>query len=85
MVTSIIGIVLALLKAVPIFDQWFQAMYSAYFQMKSDAHDKEFVDAQRQLISNHDQRALEAAAGSSSANKPSADQSEIITRPINHG
>lgn len=78
---TVISAILALLKALPILDSWFKQLAVAYMQMKIASHDKDFVEANRALIQDHDQRALEAAAGSSNAGAPALDQTGVHTRP----
>lgn len=79
-VSAIISGILAVLKAIPVIDGWFQSLYTAYFQMKSQEHDQAFVDATRSLIHDHDQRALEEAA-TDHPSRPANDQTDVTRRP----
>lgn len=78
---GIVSLITAILKALPILSKWIDQAMAAYLKMQIEHHDKDFIEAARILISEHDQRALEKAAGSPSADKPAANQDEIRTRP----
>jgi hypothetical protein len=76
---EIVGGIIALLKAIPILDQWFGNLAIAYNKWKVESHDKAFAEGMRSLIGEYDQRKLEDAAGMNPGANP--DQTEIITRP----
>jgi hypothetical protein len=74
--------IIALLKAIPILDRAFRDLVSAYNKWKIESHDKAFTEGLKTLISQHDQRELEKAAGLDSG--PEADRTDVITRPRSH-
>jgi hypothetical protein len=71
--SSIIGILLGIVKAVPVIDKWVEMFLSAYFAMKISEMKRENVDAIRKLIEERDQRDFERAIGSPKAGLPSGD------------
>ena len=71
--------IIALLKAIPIFDKWFHELVAAYSKWKIESHDRAFTEGMRVLLADHDQRKLEEAAGMNPSASP--DQTGIITRP----
>lgn len=74
--------IVALIKAVPIIDQWFQQLAAAYLQMQIDSMKKENLDAIRKLIDAKDQRDFEKALGASKAGLPSGDDGATIVDSI---
>lgn len=81
MAASIISGIVALFRAVPVLDSWFKSLMQAYFEMKLEEHDKNFVEAIRKIVLENDQRNLEHAIGSPNAGKPDQDNRDIRTRP----
>jgi hypothetical protein len=75
---TIISGIIALLKAIPIFDQWFKQLALAYGKWKVESFDKEFTKAFAVMIRDNDQRALEEVLGMPSG--PSSDQTDIVRR-----
>lgn len=73
-----IAAILALLKAIPILDAWFQTLSAAYVQDRIASMEKENLDAIREAIQSHDQRALEKAIGSPTAGQASGDAGAVI-------
>lgn len=73
-----IAAILAILKALPILDAWFQKLSAAYVQNRIASIDKENVDAIRTAIESHDQRALEKAIDSPTAGKVSGDAGAVV-------
>ena len=76
-----VSLILAALKAVPYFDEWFKKLAIAYADWKMSQKDKAFTRGMIELAQKHDQRLLEEAAGLPQAGKPAEDQSEVGTRP----
>lgn len=80
--SSAISIILGIIKIFPIVDRWIKGIVLLYTEYKLKAHDDAFARASIALIKDHSQILLEEAMGSSTAGKPSPDQSEIVTRPV---
>lgn len=78
---SAITIIIGLLKAIPVLDQWFKSLSLAYYEWKVASHDSAFIDAHRALIEKNDQRKLEEASGMPNAGKPIEDQTDVFHRP----
>lgn len=76
---SIISAILAILKALPILDQWFKGLVFSYSKYQMEKFDKDFTKGMAELIGKHDQRALEEVLGMNSGASP--DQDDIVTRP----
>lgn len=72
--------ILALIKAIPWFQQKFDELMMAYAEMQIKAHDKAFTEAMVALINDHDQTKLEEAIGSDNAGKPAKRRDGIRER-----
>lgn len=72
------GTVLAILKAIPILDSWFQQLAVLYFQQRLASMKAENKEAIRKAIYEHDQRGIEVAIGSDTAGKASGDIGAVI-------
>lgn len=70
--------ILAILKALPILDAWFQKLSAAYVQSQIASMEKENVDAIRTAIEKHDQRPLEKAIDSPTAGQVSGDAGAVV-------
>lgn len=70
--------ILALIKAIPIIDQWVQQLIAAYVGARIASMQKDNLDAIRKAIQDHDQRDLENAIGSPTAGKPSGDAGSVV-------
>lgn len=77
---SIIATILAIFKAVPIFDSWFQAIAAAYLQKAITDHDQAFVTGMQMLLQNKDQSGLETAIGDPTAGAPSTRREGVQER-----
>lgn len=78
---SWIQAVLALIKAIPWFQEKFDELMVVYVKWRVESHDKEFTSAMLSLINNHDQTKLEEAIGSDNAGKPALRRDGIRERP----
>jgi UPF0716 family protein affecting phage T7 exclusion len=72
-----ISTILALLKAVPIIDSWFQELLSAYITSRISSMKQENKDAIKAAFEG-DQREIEKALGDDKAGKPSGDAGASI-------
>jgi hypothetical protein len=79
---SVISLLLAIAKAIPIFDGWLKQLALAYTQWKLAHDDRVLREALQIMFADHDQRKLEEAIGSENAGKPAQDQSGVQTRPV---
>lgn len=59
--------ILAVIKAIPIIDKWFQKLVALYVNAEIDRMDKENRDAVKTAIEKFDQRELEKAIGNPNA------------------
>jgi len=80
---SWISAVLALVKAIPWFQEKFDELMMAYVEWKVAAHEKRFVDSLAALIGVRDQTKLEEAIGSDNAGKPAIRRDGVQERPRN--
>lgn len=71
MALSIITGIVGLIKAIPVFDSWFQQLAALYVQSAIHSMQKENVDALRKAINEKDQRDLEKAIGNPNHGAPS--------------
>jgi hypothetical protein len=76
---EIVSGIIALLKAIPILDNWFKGLVMAYSKYRMEKFDKDFSRGMADLIKHHDQRTLEEVLGMNPG--PSDDQSDVVTRP----
>lgn len=72
------GGIIALLKAIPIIDGWFQQLVAAYTASQIASMKKENRDAIRKAIIEHDQRGLEEAIGNPNPGEASGDSGAVI-------
>lgn len=75
---SIISGIIAVAKAVPIFDKWLGQLFVAYAQIRIASMKKENVQAIKAAIEAYDQRAAEIAIGSPHAGEPTNLPGSII-------
>jgi hypothetical protein len=80
---SVFGIILAVLKAIPVLDSWFQQLTVLYFNAQVSKMKAENRDAVKKALDEHDQRDLEKATGNSqhSGEHSGETSSEIISGP----
>jgi hypothetical protein len=79
---SVFGIILSILKAIPVIDSWFQQLVALYVAARIATMKKENRDAVRKAVEEHDQRDLEGASGSPHPGEHSGEtSSEIIEGP----
>lgn len=69
---------LAILKAIPILDSWFQSLMAFYIQTTIASMKQENLNAIKTAIQSHDQRPIETALGSSTAGKLSGDAGATV-------
>ena len=82
---SIISAILAIFKAIPIIDGWFQQLALAYAAKQLADHETAFAAAHLALIKEHDQTLFEMAIGSHNAGGSAMDPRDIKDRPIGGG
>lgn len=70
--------ILAIFKAVPILNSWFEKLVAAYISHQIDSMKAENVAAIRKVLDEKDQRALEKALASPTAGLPSGDAGSVI-------
>jgi hypothetical protein len=75
---EIVSAILALIKAIPILDQWFKQLALAHGKWKLETFDKEFTKAMAVLIAEKDQRLIEEVLGMRPG--PSLDQEDVVRR-----
>lgn len=75
--------ILAVLKAIPVLDSWFQQLVALYVSLQISNMKSENRDAVRKALEEHDQRDLEKATGNSqhSGEHSGETSSEIISGP----
>jgi hypothetical protein len=79
---SVISAILALLKAIPILDSWFQQFFAAYAEHEIANMKAENRDSIRKALAEHDQRDLEKAIGNPNPGEASGDSGvEIVDGP----
>ena len=79
---TVVGIILAALKAIPVLDSWFQALVVAYTAARIASMKKENRESIRKAILEHDQRDLEGAIGNPHPGEASGDSgAEIVEAP----
>lgn len=79
---TVFGTILAVLKAIPVLDSWFQQLAVLYFNMQVSNMKAENRDAVRKALAEHDQRDLEKATGNPNPGQHSGETtSEIISGP----
>jgi divalent metal cation (Fe/Co/Zn/Cd) transporter len=69
--TTIIAVVLAASRAVPIIDTWIQLLITAYVNYAVDRMSYENWTALKKAVNDKDQRDLEKAIGNPNAGEPS--------------
>lgn len=69
--SAIFGAIVGLIKAIPIFDQWFQQLAALYVSERIHSMKQENVDALRKAVAEKDQRDLEKAIGNPNPGAPS--------------
>lgn len=75
---QILAAIVALIKAVPIFDKWMERLfvaYKAWVREQSFKQNKDGIDA---AIKEHDQRKLEDAYGHPNPGAPSGDSGAVV-------
>ncbi len=82
MISTILGMVLAIAKAIPIVDSWIQQLVAAYTASAIDAMKRENIDALRKALQGHDQRSLEIALGNPNPGGLSGDPGTIVVSSI---
>lgn len=81
MISTILGIVLGVVKAIPILDSWVKAFFLEYAKRAAASHEKELLAGLITAMRDGDQRALEEALGSDTAGQPTQDQTDVVRRP----
>ena len=76
---EIVSAIIALLKAVPVLDQWFKGLVLAYGKWKVESFDKDFTRAYVMMVKDGDQRLLEEVTGMRAG--PPQDMTDVISRP----
>lgn len=77
-VSAALSLLLAILKAIPILDKWFQKLVVAYTQAKIDSMEKENREAIKKALNEHDQRPIETAMGSSTVGEMSGNPGTTV-------
>lgn len=79
---TIFGAIIAVIKAIPVLDSWFQSIASAYLQAQIASMKQENRDAIISAVQKFNQIPMENAIGSSTAGKVSGDAgSAVIDAP----
>lgn len=79
---AIFGTILAVLKAIPVLDSWFQQLVALYVAARISSMKAENKEAIRKAIEEHDTRDLEGVSGNPSPGGHSGESSsEIIGGP----
>jgi hypothetical protein len=75
---EIISLLLALFRAIPILDKWFQTLMVEWFNRSVDKMQTENLAAIKKALSDYDQRELEKAIGNPNAGEPSGNPGSTI-------
>lgn len=75
--------IIAIIKAIPILQKWFEELFVLYFNMQVDSMRAENVKAIRKAIDEKDQREIEKALQSTLAGKRSSEVNSVIIDDIN--
>ena len=79
---TVFGTILAVLKAIPVLDSWFQELVALYVQARVASMKAENRDAILKAIQDHDTRPLEGVSGNPHPGDHSGEtSSEIISGP----
>jgi len=75
---SIISLLLAIAKAIPIVDKWIQTLVAQYVNLRIETMRSENIKAIRSALIDHDQRELERSIGSKTPGEVSGDAGAVI-------
>ena len=75
--------IIAIIKAIPIIQKWFEELFILYFNMQVDSMRAENVKAIRKAIDEKDQRDIERALQSTLAGKRSHEVDSVLIDDIN--
>jgi len=79
MISTILGILLALFKAVPAMKDWWEQLLAMYIERQNEMLRREIREAIIHALVEQDQRPIEKALGSPHAGKPvNVPDSEIV-------